>query len=262
MGKERRKKQGRLFTGWSDPKLNFSCHMRGGQLVKGLGLPSQPLRTQQTGIIIGVHHADSSPPTGMQLQTQAVRSDVNAVQINSFTRSASGKPERQSPSLRNRTTTNKCRWFHLCFFARRSPLRQGCQEVILQIGVGGKSLFKERFKQIMRTMGGSLKVSIPIAVVQLIDSICAHTEAVTIVSRSFQKRETPHLSSDHSFVIPNKAEREYHSEFCSTTQHQDWVLCIVFRQSFKITSTTYLPETTNSEGFAQIAKMAICFSKL
>lgn len=72
------------------------------------------------------------------------------------------------------------------------------------------------------------------------------------------------FSSDHSFIIPNEADREYHSNnrFCSTAQLGDWVLCIVFSQDFKITCTTYLPETTNSEGFAQIAKITICFSKL
>lgn len=72
------------------------------------------------------------------------------------------------------------------------------------------------------------------------------------------------FSSDRSFIIPNEADREYcsNNRFCSTAQLGDWVLCIVFSQDFKITSTTYLPETTNSEGFAQIAKMSICFSKL
>lgn len=72
------------------------------------------------------------------------------------------------------------------------------------------------------------------------------------------------FSSDRSFIIPNEADREYcsNNRFCSTAQLGDWVLCIVFSQDFKITSTRYLPETTNSDGFAQIAKMSICFSKL
>lgn len=50
--------------------------------------------------------------------------------------------------------------------------------------------------------------------------------------------------------------------FAVPTQLGDWVLCIVFSQDFKITSSMYPPETTNSEGFTQIAKMTICFSKL
>lgn len=42
---------------------------------------------------------------------------------------------------------------------------------------------------------------------------------------------------------------EYHSKngVCSITQLGDWALCIVFSQDFKITSTMYLTETTNSD---------------
>ena len=72
------------------------------------------------------------------------------------------------------------------------------------------------------------------------------------------------FSSDRSFIIPNEADREYHSNnrFCSTAQLGDWVLCIVFGHDFKITPTVYLPETSNSEGFSKTVTMAICFSKL
>lgn len=72
------------------------------------------------------------------------------------------------------------------------------------------------------------------------------------------------FSGDRSFIIPNEADREYRSinRFCSATRLGDRGLRIVFSRDFKITPTTYLPETTNSEGFAKTAKMTVCFPKL
>lgn len=65
----------------------------------------------------GAWRAGTSPPTGMQLQTQGAEvwcKRCCRIKLTCSHVQARESP-REFPSPRNRTTINKCKWFHLCF---------------------------------------------------------------------------------------------------------------------------------------------------